>query len=366
MRRMTNISGKRLLLAALFAGAFSGCQQPPAATPSARDVIGRETVSYRGDIPCADCPGQQLTVTLFPDFTYRLQRVYREAEAGRDATFHETGRWARAQDDGANRLRLAGGGGDNPQYLRIAGANMLRLLDSKGRDIDSRLDYDLRRLPQADPIPGPMVLRGLYQYMADAASLQECRSGARYPVLITRDHLALERAYLHAQPAPGAPMLAVIEGRFLQQPPEPGMAPRDHIVVERFLTLRPGETCAADAPAKATLANTYWRPVELGGKPVIFRGDMREPHLILDLKDSRVRGFSGCNGFGGGFTQDGAKLGFKGIVSTMMACLHTGDLEQRFFAALKNAAAYTIRGEALELRSADGAVLGRFEARYLR
>lgn len=355
----------RIAIASILIFVLAACQQPPAAPAPGSDVIGRDTVSYRGDIPCADCPGQQLTLTLFADGSYRLRRIYREAGAGRDATFHDIGRWARAQDDGANRLRLAGGS-DAPQYLRIIGADTLRLLDTAGRDIDSPLDYDLRRLPQVDPLPGPMVLRGLYRYMADAAVLQECRSGNRYPVLITRDHLALERAYLAARPAPGTPLLAVIEGRFVLQAPEPGMAPREHIIVERFLTLRPGESCAAEVPGKATLLNTYWRPVELGGKPVTIHAGTREPHLILDHKDSRVRGFSGCNGFGGSYVLDGEKLGFKGIISTMMACLPIGDLEQRFFAALKNTGSHAIRGETLELRGPDGTVLGRFEARYLR
>lgn len=358
-------AGLRITITAILISALAACQQPPAAPAHGRDVIGSETVSYRGDIPCADCPGQQLTLTLFADGSYRLRRVYREAEAGRDATFHDIGRWARAQDHGANRLRLAGGS-DAPQYLRIIGADTLRLLDSAGRDIDSPLNYELRRLPQVDPLPGPLVLRGLYQYMADAAVLQECRSGNRYPVLITRDHLALERAYLAARPAPGAPLLAVIEGRFVLQPPEPGMAPREHVIVERFLTLRPGDSCAAEAPGKASLFNTYWRPVELGGQPVTLRAGTREPHLILDLKDSRVRGYSGCNGFGGSYVLNGEKLGFRNIISTMMACLPIGDLEQRLFAALKNTASHVIRGEALELRGADGKVLGRFEARYLR
>ncbi|MBX3666418.1 MAG: META domain-containing protein [Burkholderiales bacterium] len=361
---MENI--RRLAITAMLSVLLAACQQPPAAAPSTgRDLIGRETVSYRGDIPCADCPGQQLTVTLFPDFTYRLRRIYREADGGRDAAFHETGRWARAQDDGANRLRLAGSN-DTPQYLRIVGTDMLRLLDIHGRDIGSPHNHDLKRLPQPDPVIGPMPLRGLYRYMADAASFQECRSGKRYPVQMIRDHAALERAYLAARTAPGATMLALIEGRFVQQAPEPGMAARDHIVVERHLTLRPGETCAAGAPARATLANTYWRPVELGGKPVTIRGGVREPHLILDEKESRARGFSGCNGFGGGYRLEGPKLAFANIVSTMMACLPAGDLEQRFFTALKNTAAHAISGDVLELRDAGGGLLGRFEARYLR
>ena len=48
-------------------------------------------------------------------------------------------------------------------------------------------------------------------------------------------------------------VLAIIEGRFEMHAPEPGLAPREHVVVERFIVLRPGETCAADAPSRATL-----------------------------------------------------------------------------------------------------------------
>lgn len=66
-----------ILVAATLA---SGCAQldgtaKPAA-PAGRDAIGRETVTYQGEIPCADCPGQRLTVTLFPDFTFRLRQTY--------------------------------------------------------------------------------------------------------------------------------------------------------------------------------------------------------------------------------------------------------------------------------------------------
>ena len=31
--------------------------------------------TYSGKLPCADCPGIQLTVTLLPDSTYRLRQV---------------------------------------------------------------------------------------------------------------------------------------------------------------------------------------------------------------------------------------------------------------------------------------------------
>lgn len=220
--------------------------------------------------------------------------------------------------------------------------------------------------PDQPAAGGSTTLRGLYAYMADAASFQDCRSGQRRPVLMTRDHRALERAYLAARTEPGAPLLAIIEGRFEMHAPEPGLAPREHVVVERFIVLRPGETCAADAPSRATLTNTYWRPVELEGRPVEIRPGTREPHLILDMQDSRARGFSGCNSFSGRYEQQGDSLRFGNIAATMMACLPAGDLEQRFFAALKAAAGQRLRGETLELLDAGGKVRARFESRYLR
>lgn len=355
-----------LIALVFFATLLVACRQPPAAP--ARDEpspIGHATVTYQGDIPCADCPGQQLTVTLFPDRTYRLRRVYLGVDAGRNVARYSLGRWARAQDDGAGLLRLSGDAA-TPLQFRIVGADTLQLLDTRGHPIASPHNHDLQRLAQPDPIAGPLPLRGMYAYMADAASFQECRTGKRFPVLITNDHLRLERAYLAARDVPGTPLLATFEGRFVEQSPEPGMAAREHIVVERFLMLRPGETCAADALAKATLLNTYWRPVELEGQPVTIRAGTREPHLILDLKDNQVHGYSGCNSYRGTYEHTADKLRFHGIAATMMACLHAGDLEHRFFAALNAAASHRITGDALELRDQDGKVRARFEARYLR
>jgi len=342
------------------------CQQPPAAPARGEpSPIGRVTVTYQGAIPCADCPGQQLTVTLFPDRTYRLRRVYLGVDAGRNVARYSLGRWARAQDDGAGLLRLSGDAA-TPLQFRIVGAGTLRLLDTRGHPIASPHNHDLQRLAQPDAIAGPLPLSGMYAYMADAASFQECRTGKRFPVRITNDHLRLERAYLAARNAPGTPLLATFEGGFVEPAPEPGMARREHVVVERFGELRPGETCAAQALAQAALTNTYWRPVELEGRPVAAGPGTREPHLVMESDHQRVRGYSGCNGFGGTFEQTADRLRFTGIVATRMTCLPIGDLEQRFFAALNAATSHRITGDALELRDPDDKVRARFEARYLR
>lgn len=354
-----------ILVAAAIAG---GCAQlgriGTEAPATGRDVIGREPVTYSGEIPCADCPGQHLTLTLFADSTFRLRHTYIDARDGKDQTFHDLGRWARPQNQGANRLRLAGGT-EAPRQFLIRGDEGLRLLDNEGGEISTRLNYDLKRLSKVDPVAGPMRLRGMYVYMADAAVFNECLTGKRFPVRLDRNYLALERAYLAARRAPGEPLLVTFDGRFVEAAAEPGARIREQVVVERFDRIWPGATCGPRSPAQAALLGTHWRPVEIDGKPVAIRPGAREPHFMLSAEGNRVHGFTGCNNLAGGFEQGADGFRFKALATTRMACLPESDLETRFLSALNVTASQRIVGETLELRDRDGKLRMRLEARYL-
>ena len=200
------------------------------------------TVTYAGDLPCADCAGQRVTLTLFPDLTFRMRTVYLGAGAdGGDRPVYYLGRWARAQDDG-DRLRLRGGT-DEPRMFRYVGSDRIEMLDRQGRPIQSELNYQLLRQPAVDPVAGPMRLRGLYRYMADAASIQECQTGKNFPVLIEAGHLAMERAYLALTGEPAAPVMAVFDAEFVSRAPEPGLPERDHLRIVSFDSFRPGLAC---------------------------------------------------------------------------------------------------------------------------
>jgi len=350
-----------LLLTAL----ISACAHEPGSSRPESDVIGREAVTYQGEVPCADCPGLRLTLTLFPDHTYRMRQTYIGVVAGKDDHRHELGRWARAQDHGANRLRLQSGAATTRQFL-IQSAGVLRMLDKEGREIPSP-NYDLARLPAMDPVAGPMRLRGLYVYMADAATFNECLTGKRYPVAMEKDQRALESAYLAARREPGEPIAATLDGSFVQRAAEPGAAVREHVFVQRFDRLWPGETCAPQAPGRASLVETYWRPVEIDGQAVVIPAGTREPHFVLSRDGSRVRGYTGCNNLTGAFEQGADGFRFKGMIATLMACLpEANDIQARFVAALNATSSVRLAGEALELRDRDGAVRMRLEARYLR
>ena len=127
--------------------------------------------------------------------------------------------------------------------------------------------------------------------------------------------------------------------------------------------------CAQTDPPKsqARLIETYWKAVELEGKPVEVKAGAREPHMVLRSDKNAVSGFSGCNSFHGGYEVSGASLRFKGMAVTRMACLDAGaDLENRFLSAINAVATQKISGETLELQDGSGKLRARFESRYMK
>ncbi len=179
------------LRCSIVAAAAEGKSDPtPPVTSSRGETL---PATYTGEIPCADCSGQRLVLTLFPDDTFRLRQTYVGVAGGKDEDRYDLGRWARAQDDG-DRLRLKGGI-EAPRLFRFVDKDRLRRLDNEGQDIRSKLNYDLVQQADVDSVAGPMLLRGLYAYMADAATFNECLTGTRYPVSIEAAHIDIERAY---------------------------------------------------------------------------------------------------------------------------------------------------------------------------
>jgi putative lipoprotein len=83
--------------------------------------------------------------------------------------------------------------------------------------------------------------------------------------------------------------------------------------------------------SRASLTNTYWRPVELAGKPVLVEDNRREPHLMLVPGENKLRGFAGCNQFLGRYDVKDNSLRFTEAAATRMFCEGDGP-EQSFFA----------------------------------
>jgi heat shock protein HslJ len=113
----------------------------------------------------------------------------------------------------------------------------------------------------------------------------------------------------------------------------------------------------------ATLENTYWKLLEVNGKPLTTPANSREVHIIL-ATGGGLKGFAGCNGVGGNYTVDGSAIKFT-VISTKMYCNETMETENYLFSVLENADQYKIKGEQLELYQ-GAKLLTTFESVYLK
>lgn len=116
----------------------------------------------------------------------------------------------------------------------------------------------------------------------------------------------------------------------------------------------------ADSPV-----DTYWKLLELNGKPAPHGSGGKEAHLLLQPDQPIARGFGGCNRFSARYELDGEKLRFRELVSTKRACAEGLDLESDYLAALGRVASWSRSGERLTLFDADGQPVARFMLRPL-
>jgi heat shock protein HslJ len=113
--------------------------------------------------------------------------------------------------------------------------------------------------------------------------------------------------------------------------------------------------------ASRPLEGTYWRAIELAGKPASAQDAKREAHLRFQPA-GRVSGSDGCNQFTGSYQLKADTVTFGQLASTQMACVDTGGMEGAFRDALKRATRFTVAGDRLELFEAGGAQLAAFTA----
>ena len=100
--------------------------------------------SFKGTLPCADCPGIDSTIELKGDGSYATHDVYQE----RDASFDSTGTWT--VEEAGKRIRLDPNSKDDQDRLyAVVSNNELQMLDADGNAPASGLDYSLRRVMSA-------------------------------------------------------------------------------------------------------------------------------------------------------------------------------------------------------------------------
>ena len=327
-----------------------------ASKPAQTAPVGALPASFIGELPCADCPGIRYQLNLFPDRAFFSRMTY----LGRsdDTNSDDIGSWVVSSDRSTIVLK---GGRDTPAMFKIKDDNTLRMLDVEGRDIESSLNYDLRRTKSLEPLEPRLAMRGMYRYFADAGQFTECLTRRKWPVAQEKNNAALESAYTKARLTAGEELLVNLEGQIAMRPKMEGPGAQPALVVERFIAISPGETCRARL-SSAPLENTYWKLTRLGGKSVTVAPKQHEPYFVLDNKSKRIAGSGGCNRFTGTYQQNSDRLAFGKMAMTFMACPEGMETERDFAAALEQVRSWKILGEQLELYDGSGGFLARFEA----
>lgn len=129
-----------------------------------------------------------------------------------------------------------------------------------------------------------------------------------------------------------------------------------------------GDTSAAAATAAQTsaepawkLEGTKWKLKEFPSSTMEIPPGDKEIYMELTDSASQVRGFLGCNGFGGKYlaTPNG-DLQITNVISTQMACERL-NIENAFRKAMEETSKYTIEKDMLRLQKGDS-VLATFTA----
>jgi copper homeostasis protein (lipoprotein) len=311
--------------------------------------------SFHGTLPCADCGGIDTRLTLLGDGTYLLEETY--LKGSKRAPVLTMGKWS--FDKTSLTLSLDRGNGQarkfssrNPEHLRA--------LDLQGKEIQSKLPYELRRQPKEMIPTSTQTFEGKYFFLADSAAFTECASGLRMPVRESDAATSAHKKYMEVQKKGGEPVYMVVRGRLTAR-----LGERNEPVGGVALQIQSVERVEVDGdcgqlrsrmqePSKdVKLAGTKWRITSMGE-------DSSENLARTQLQfvsDTRVSGTTGCNRFNGMYQQDGESLSFKPLAMTRRAC--PGPLmeqENRISKMFGAVTAIKREGDRLELRTTDGPI----------
>ncbi len=107
---------------------------------------------------------------------------------------------------------------------------------------------------------------------------------------------------------------------------------------------------SAPPKARATLAGSEWRVVEIDGAKAA--GSVR-------FTQTSIRGKAACNSFFGAFRESDGGIEIGGINVTRMLCNGRMELERAFFDGLARVRSYRVDGGTLVLMDAAGKAIAR-------
>jgi heat shock protein HslJ/uncharacterized membrane protein len=306
--------------------------------------------SFQGEIPCADCAGIRMNLSVGSDGTYQLLQIYLGTPDG-DRSFVERGHWSVLEE----KTLVLEGGSDGPRRFAIVESGAIRMLDREGREIDSRLNYELKRsatLPQ-DRVLNPQLNVKKWQEGVDFYATGnepfwsldlDLEKSMRFEVLgvpsLTTPAVPEERA----QDADVILYRAVTESGRLTMQIVAGDC-TDTMSGEIFshkVSVNFGRTTDVDDTRYEGCGryvvdprlNDIWALRTIEGTEIDTNGLPKStPTLELHIADGRAMGHTGCNDFSGSFSVERNRISFGTAAMTLRACMGMSE-EARFKEAL--------------------------------
>lgn len=122
-------------------------------------------------------------------------------------------------------------------------------------------------------------------------------------------------------------------------------------------------SCNSTKSTGSGIEGRTWKLKTLEGKEMSDLNLQKDVYFMLNSKENRVSGFAGCNSMMGGYTlQEGNRIRFTQMGSTMMACPDVTFSESDFLKVFELADNYTINNNELSLNVGRRAPLAVFEA----
>lgn len=122
-------------------------------------------------------------------------------------------------------------------------------------------------------------------------------------------------------------------------------------------------SCNSTKNTVSGIEGRTWKLKTLEGKEMSDLNLQKDVYFMLNSKENRVSGFAGCNSMMGGYTlQEGNRIHFTQMGSTMMACPDVTFSESDFLKVFELADNYTINNNELSLNVGRRAPLAVFEA----
>jgi hypothetical protein len=228
-------------LLVLLTAALGGCggaseDAGPVPTPMPATLAG----VYTGQLPCSNCAAIAATLWLRPDGRFFLRQEFTddssspttEAKGSHAAPIYSLGRWH--WDEIAAETVLRGAGPD--RRLTMLDAERLQMR------VTSPVSHVLTRNANVPPFGDRLMLDGESAVTERGATFTECLTGLTFAVVESGVYRQLRYQHRNMNPR-GKVALTTIEGHLVTV--THAAATSEQLVVDRFVTIKPGTPCGA-------------------------------------------------------------------------------------------------------------------------